>query len=427
MRRVLAIWILLGCFSPYGQAAPEIPLPEMRDAFRGLRDALVDRPAATASERQSNPEEGAGPQNLPFLLAQAGDAAGAVGAAPVHQCDLVAAYPDDPRKRSAGVSMAVMEKAPEVALDACLGAHAASPAEPRFEYQLARAYYAREKTDPRIRFHTNNAARKRYPAAVHLMGMLHMLGVGGAERDLGLARTHLQAAKELGMEVAASRALQDLDAIEKRQQQETAGAENRRLAAEAAEKSRKESAQQALKEKLAAQLLDAERKGIEFAKSSALKWSLSQKKDELSGQISATATSTQSNSRHSAQIQVSCAKGTLSVVATLPAGVVPLELKEVTRLNAFANAESSFVPAHTGRRRLNDLEVEDATILTGKFRNVFDLASLKVPGSHIEEYVPGSGRVPVWAYLAEFSTNAGPLVIKVPLYEASVRAVWAKC
>ncbi len=425
MRHIFAIVMLLGGFSSSvsGQTSQDNPLREMRDALRGLRDALKDRPATKESEPPSGPTVGKEQQKSPSLEAEAGQAPSVVGTSPIHQCDILAAHPDDPRKGSAGVTMPIMEKSPSNAINACVAAMDTYPNEPRYQYQLARAYYARNRDDPRIRVNAWIAAQNRYPAAAHLMALLHIQGTGAAEKDYGLARQYLQAARELGMEVVAAKVLADLDALENKQKKEEEATQNRRIAAE---KNRRDAAQQAVNQRITAQLPEAERKGIDFAKSNALKWNLSQTKDEMTGKSSSKASSTQSNSRHSAQVQVSCENSRLTISATLPAGAVPLELERSARL-VWGKAEAIFIPAHKGRKRLNDMAVEDATFMTGKFQNVFELEAFDSERTYVKGYDSGPGYVLIWAYLAEFSTNAGPLVIKVPMYDASVQAVWSKC
>lgn len=95
-------------------------------------------------------------------------------------CDTLAGHPDDPEKVTPGLSRAEMDV--EAAIAACVEAVADDPANPRLNYQLARAYgYAgRHEEGAPARLAALNAG---YPQSLFVFGYIRLSGWDGAPAD----------------------------------------------------------------------------------------------------------------------------------------------------------------------------------------------------------------------------------------------------
>ncbi len=112
--------------------------------------------------------------------------------ASVHACDVLAADPHDPSRKSAGVIGKNIN--PEKAIAACEVATKTWPNKSRFWFQLGRAYSSAKKIQ-KAREVYSLAATRKYPAAQNAMGLLYQEG-GGGEKNLELAsELFLEAAK----------------------------------------------------------------------------------------------------------------------------------------------------------------------------------------------------------------------------------------
>ena len=98
----------------------------------------------------------------------------------VTECDRLAAHPEDPDRVAPGVPQAQVDTAR--AIEACRTAVAADPANPRLNYQLARAlgYAGRGREAAANR---QAAVDGNYPQALFVVGFIHLFGLNDAERD----------------------------------------------------------------------------------------------------------------------------------------------------------------------------------------------------------------------------------------------------
>lgn len=96
------------------------------------------------------------------------------------ECDRLAAHPNDPDKVAAGVEQSAMDI--PAAIAACSAAVKADPANPRLNYQLARAYgYAgRHAEGEPFRRAALNAG---YPQSLFVIGYIRLSGWDGAPAD----------------------------------------------------------------------------------------------------------------------------------------------------------------------------------------------------------------------------------------------------
>lgn len=93
----------------------------------------------------------------------------------VTECDLLAAHPDDPNRVAEGV--ADDEIVPQLAIIACENAIEDSVGEPRYTFQLGRAYLALgRKSEAREMF--SEAADEDYAAAMAYLGDIYQFGLG---------------------------------------------------------------------------------------------------------------------------------------------------------------------------------------------------------------------------------------------------------
>ncbi|MSP20260.1 MAG: sel1 repeat family protein [Alphaproteobacteria bacterium] len=95
--------------------------------------------------------------------------------APLHNCDALAGNPVDPGRVGIGVATASMRPVPAIA--ACLDALKQFPNEPRFMFQLGRAYRQASQLNEALRWY-RAAADKGYAGAINSLGVMHSLGEG---------------------------------------------------------------------------------------------------------------------------------------------------------------------------------------------------------------------------------------------------------
>jgi hypothetical protein len=98
----------------------------------------------------------------------------------VTDCDRRAGHPDDPNHVGPGVASAAMDVA--AAVEACRRDLAADPANPRLQYQLARALtYGGRVTDalPLL----EDGARRGYPQTLFVLGYLYLTGAYDVKKD----------------------------------------------------------------------------------------------------------------------------------------------------------------------------------------------------------------------------------------------------
>lgn len=110
----------------------------------------------------------------------------------VHDCDLLAAHPDDPQRVSAGVAWDAMR--PDRAVPACEEALDEFPGTTRFKYQLGRAYDRGGNTVSAVKWY-RVAADRGYPQALYSMGGIFRLGNGVPRNLEESARWYAEAAQ----------------------------------------------------------------------------------------------------------------------------------------------------------------------------------------------------------------------------------------
>ena len=98
----------------------------------------------------------------------------------ITQCDALAAHPDDPEAVSPGIARADMDL--EQAIEACLTAVESDPANPRLNYQLARAYgYSGLHSEGQP--YRDTALRAGYPQSLFVVGYIRLTGWDGRGAD----------------------------------------------------------------------------------------------------------------------------------------------------------------------------------------------------------------------------------------------------
>lgn len=100
------------------------------------------------------------------------------GDAPMHVCDRLASHPDDPHRTTTGVKFEDMDEV--WAVRACAEAVAIFPGEPRFEYQLARAYQRARQCD-RAKPIFEDLSRRGYTSAINNLATIYETGCAGAK------------------------------------------------------------------------------------------------------------------------------------------------------------------------------------------------------------------------------------------------------
>ena len=99
---------------------------------------------------------------------------------PVHECDRLAAHPEDPERMAEGVVFELIDT--ERAIAACEAAVAAFPNEPRYRFQLGRALHSAGRPEAALP-HYRVAAEAGYAPAQSNLGTMYEYGEG-IEKDL---------------------------------------------------------------------------------------------------------------------------------------------------------------------------------------------------------------------------------------------------
>ncbi|GLS24273.1 hypothetical protein GCM10007874_72950 [Labrys miyagiensis] len=118
----------------------------------------------------------------------------------IDECDRLAANPFDPARTTAGVMLASLNAT--AAIDACTAAIKNATGEPRFIYQLGRAFEAAQQFDL-ARLNYQAAVDRNYPAALMNMGLLYF-SARGVKRDVARASDLLRKAYEKGVVAAGN-------------------------------------------------------------------------------------------------------------------------------------------------------------------------------------------------------------------------------
>jgi TPR repeat protein len=116
-------------------------------------------------------------------------------AAAAVQCDRYAAHSDDPEALAEGVIDGRLDAT--LAVGACEAAVKAANAEPRLEFQLARAYLKSDRVEDAVE-HLVAAAKEGHGGALAYLGDLHIEGAPGIDADPSLAYSLYQRAVEAG-------------------------------------------------------------------------------------------------------------------------------------------------------------------------------------------------------------------------------------
>jgi TPR repeat protein len=113
-------------------------------------------------------------------------------------CDRLAANPNDRRKPAAvsGVSFAYVQAVAVQAAQACEKARRVFPDEPRYKYQMARAYQAFEPKKA-LAYYRELTTQSNYPAAYDNLGSLYLDGRAG-ETNYSIAARAFRSGAELG-------------------------------------------------------------------------------------------------------------------------------------------------------------------------------------------------------------------------------------
>jgi TPR repeat protein len=119
-------------------------------------------------------------------------------APPLHRCDELAANPLDPARKAAGVANDDVKGEP--ALAACTQALAAYPEEPRFQFQIARAYRALNRNEEAVLWY-RKAADQGHASAQNSLGVMYMSGLGVKSDCAEAVRWYAKAAAQ-GFEAA---------------------------------------------------------------------------------------------------------------------------------------------------------------------------------------------------------------------------------
>lgn len=125
-------------------------------------------------------------------------AAGAQERAPLHACDTLAGNPIDPEHVGTGVRTEDIRV--EQAVAACLDAVARYPKEPRFMFQLGRAYRLGRRIADALQWY-QAAADLNYPGAWNSLGVMYSQG-DGVTADCVKAATYFQLAAAKGYPAA---------------------------------------------------------------------------------------------------------------------------------------------------------------------------------------------------------------------------------
>jgi tetratricopeptide (TPR) repeat protein len=98
----------------------------------------------------------------------------------ITRCDTLAAHPDDPEAVAPGIPEGAVDV--EAAITACREAVIADPANPRLNYQLARAFgYAGRHAEGAA--YREQALKSGYPQSLFVVGYIRLTGWDGAPAD----------------------------------------------------------------------------------------------------------------------------------------------------------------------------------------------------------------------------------------------------
>lgn len=114
---------------------------------------------------------------------------------PVHECDRLAASPDDPDRAAPGVSLGAIDF--EKAVAACTKAAATFPNAPRFRYQLGRAYHAAGRIETGL-LHVHDAAEAGHLHAQTVLGEAFATGNGVPTDHVEALKWYMMAAENGG-------------------------------------------------------------------------------------------------------------------------------------------------------------------------------------------------------------------------------------
>lgn len=187
---------------PYGvDHWSQVPIRRFKRAdTTGIRRESTDQASFLKIQKQPYSERFAqwallGACTLVFILfAPIYESDAAEPGPPVHECDRLAANPDDPGRVADGVVGEELQGPPAAA--ACKEALAAYPDEPRFKYQHGRALWALGKHSSAFQLF-ESAADQGYPAAIYAVGFYYGLGLG-VDRDVHESIRRYRKAAALG-------------------------------------------------------------------------------------------------------------------------------------------------------------------------------------------------------------------------------------
>lgn len=121
-------------------------------------------------------------------------------AAPLHACDRLAGNPLDPQRVGRGVPTDEIDA--NRAIAACQEAVELFPGEPRFQFQLGRAYRSAGRNGDAVRLY-RAAAEQGYAGAQNSLGVMYSRGVG-VQQDCGRAAYWIGLAAAAGYPAAIS-------------------------------------------------------------------------------------------------------------------------------------------------------------------------------------------------------------------------------
>ncbi len=141
------------------------------------------RPPAEGSGPSSQPERSGGP--VPRRRPSGGGTVPPSSGSQVHECDRLTASVFDGKRKVDGVALKRIRA--DAAIAACRQAIATNPGEPRFKFQLGRAFYKSKRFDEAVPLF-QRAAEGDYAVAMYRLGKMYQRGIG-VEKD---ARTSVR-------------------------------------------------------------------------------------------------------------------------------------------------------------------------------------------------------------------------------------------
>jgi TPR repeat protein len=202
--RVLALLLSVFLALPSGPAAADSVRPAQADAaeisfWQSVKDSTTSAELEAYLKAYPNGTFAAlarirldalnkGPKSAAAAREPAG---GGAASAPVHECDRLAAHPDDPDRKAEGVPFERIVA--ERAARACEQAVAAHPGVARFEYQLGRALQKEKRYGEALERY-RKAADKDYAPAIFNLGLMYANGTGVAKDEAEAVRWFRRAA-----------------------------------------------------------------------------------------------------------------------------------------------------------------------------------------------------------------------------------------